>query len=103
MCAWLRPKLGVLFFHICVYDDGIQDTSIMAWNVHGVVNRVGRCHARDMVQTYHPSLFCLFETHSQFEKVEKFWHDLGYDLVHVVEAEEHLEMCGFYLQGFPFL
>jgi hypothetical protein len=38
---------------------------------------------------HHPSIFCLFETHGLFSKVERLWTSLGYSAIFIQEARGH--------------
>ena len=48
-----------------------------------------RCQVRDIINSHHPSLVLLYETHGAFAKVERMWLSLGYKLVFIQEARGH--------------
>lgn len=86
--AWLvipQPcKRKVLVFSIllshCFMMIEFQDFSLLCWNIRGPINVVGRRHARELVKKHNPSMVILVETHCVFDRAERFWRKLGYDL-----------------------
>ncbi|MCH86112.1 RNA-directed DNA polymerase (Reverse transcriptase), partial [Trifolium medium] len=70
--------------------DLLEDISILSWKVRGALScRSSRRHVRDLVNSHHPSVFCLFETHGLFSKVERLWASLGYSAIFIQEARGH--------------
>lgn len=69
--------------------DLFQDISIISWNIRGAIGRSTCRHVRDLVSQYHPSIFCIYETHGRFLRVEKFWTSLGYKMLFCQEARGH--------------
>ncbi|KAF1892709.1 hypothetical protein Lal_00042598 [Lupinus albus] len=67
-----------------------KDFSISSWNIRGAINKDGRCHAKDLVRKYKPSLIILMETHCQFISSKRFWNSLGYVESGIVEASGHV-------------
>lgn len=63
--------------------------SIIAWNVRGGAGVRGQRRVRDLIKSYHPSLFALVETHCRFELVASFWRSVGYELCGCSEATGH--------------
>ncbi|KAF1872276.1 hypothetical protein Lal_00028184 [Lupinus albus] len=45
----------------------VEDSKILYWNVHGAISKDCGHHAQEMIREYHPSIFILMETHSQFK------------------------------------
>lgn len=68
-----------------------KDCSIIAWNMRGVVGCERKCHIRQMVRNYKPSLLLLFETHSSLGT------DLGTILASFKRHKGTPEASGFYL------
>lgn len=69
--------------------DCFQNFSVLSWNIRGASSRNARRNVRDLIMLHHPSLFCIFETHVLFIKVEKFWLSLGYKPMFIHEAHGH--------------
>lgn len=69
--------------------DLFQDITIISWNIRGALGRSTCRHVRDIISLHHPTFFFIYETHGAFNKVQKFWHDLGYNLIFVQEARGH--------------
>ena len=44
---------------------------------------------KELVRKFHPEVFIVLETHTQFNKVKSFWEQLGYIAVDVAEATGH--------------
>ena len=53
------------------------------------MNKRGQRHVHELVHTYSPKMFVVLETHSPFEKVKDFWHELGFVEFGVMEASSH--------------
>lgn len=69
--------------------DLFNNFNIMSWNIRGASNINARRHVHDLIRMHHPSLFCVYETHVLFSKVERFWLALGYKPVFLQEAQGH--------------
>jgi endonuclease/exonuclease/phosphatase family metal-dependent hydrolase len=69
--------------------DLLEDISILSWNIRGALGKQSRCQVRDIINSCHPSLVLLYETHGVFSKVERKWISLGYNLVFIQEARGH--------------
>ncbi|XP_057419083.1 uncharacterized protein LOC130713326 [Lotus japonicus] len=63
--------------------------NIIAWNIRGGVGARGRRRMNDLLQSYHPSLVTVCETHCKFERVASIWRQQGYELIREVEARGH--------------
>jgi len=66
--------------------DLLEDVSVLSWNIMGALGKETRCQVRDIINSYHPSLVFLYETHGVYAKVERMWLSLGYNLVFIQEA-----------------
>ena len=66
-----------------------RDCIVLSWNVRGALSKRGQRHIKDMVRKYKPTIVCLMETHCPFYRARKFWEDMGYHDVAVVEAQGH--------------
>lgn len=69
--------------------DLFHNLSILSWNIRGAFGRSTKRHVRDIINTHHPSLFLVYETHGPFAKAEKMWGVLGYKPVFIEEARGH--------------
>lgn len=63
--------------------------SILSWNIRGGAGARGQRRVRDLIKSFHPSLFAIVETHCRFETVEQFWRNAGYELCACSEAVGH--------------
>ncbi|XP_057445015.1 uncharacterized protein LOC130737280 [Lotus japonicus] len=66
-----------------------EDLNILAWNVRGAASASRKRHMQEVIRAKHISLIFLFETHVAFHKVSTFWSRLGFQPIHVVEAQGH--------------
>lgn len=70
---------GLLSFIVVMMIE-FQDFSFLYWNILGAINVAGRRHVRELLKKHNPSIVILVETHCTFDRTEKFWRKLGYDL-----------------------
>lgn len=49
-------------------------------------HQVVRRYVKDIIKTHNLSMFCVYETHVLFAKVEQFWSSLNYGHVEILEA-----------------
>lgn len=66
-----------------------KDFSILSWNVCGFANKRSHHHMHELVQSFKPKLVFVFETHTQFATVERFWDRVSYSLIALEEAHGH--------------
>lgn len=69
--------------------DCFDNFSVLAWNIRGAFSNGTKRHIRDLIRLYHPSIFCVFETHGLFMKAERFWTSIGYKPLFIHEARGH--------------
>lgn len=69
--------------------DLFDNFTIMSWNIRGASSKLTRRHVRDIVKTHSPSVFCIYETHVLFSKMESFWDSIGYTPLFIQEAQGH--------------
>lgn len=67
----------------------VQAFSLIARNICGGAGARGQRRVRDLVQTFHPSIFAVCETHCSFHQVQNFWRGLGCELCCESEAQGH--------------
>lgn len=65
-----------------------KDFSILSWNVCGFANKRSHHHMRELLQRFKSELVFVFETHTQFATVERFWDRVGYSPI-ALEAHGH--------------
>ena len=66
-----------------------QDCTIISWNVRRVVSRGGQRYVKEMVHKYSPKVFVVMETHCLFMKAERFWKNLSFQPIAIIEARGH--------------
>jgi len=73
-CIWRLSELirVSLFIYFILMMNIFSDFSILSWNVWGASSLRSKCHCRELISGYHPNLFVLLETHTQFITVASF-------------------------------
>lgn len=67
-----------------------KDFAILSWNVRGFANKRSHHHMGELLHRVKPDLVFVFETHTQFATVERFWdRAVGYSPVALEEAHGH--------------
>lgn len=61
--------------------------SLISWNIRGASNDNAKRHIKELIRKHSPDLFFIMQTHIQFERVKNFWKKMGYQPIHVVEAQ----------------
>ncbi|KAJ1433224.1 Endonuclease/exonuclease/phosphatase superfamily [Sesbania bispinosa] len=74
-----------------VVMDCFSDFSILAWNIKGARSSRGKRYVKELISSHRPSVCFILETHCPFNLEENFWHNLGFDLMALVEAQNHSE------------
>lgn len=59
---------------------------MISWNILGAFSSNTRHHVRDLIKTHNPYVFCVYEIHVQFTKVEKFWSFMNYKPIDIQES-----------------
>ena len=66
-----------------------SEFNLIAWNVRGAAGRSARCHLKNLIPRFKPSVMIVTETHAPFSKLKLFWRRLGFDPIGIVEAQGH--------------
>jgi len=69
--------------------EALLDTSILSWNIRGAQNSNSKRHLKELIRKYNPTFIAILETHTPYAHLSFFWNNLGYTLVHIIEAIGH--------------
>ena len=61
-----------LFIYFILMMNIFSDFSVLSWNVRGASSLRSKCHCWELINEYHPNLFVLLETRTQFITVASF-------------------------------
>jgi len=67
----------------------LTDTTLLSWNIRGAQNNNARRHMKDLIRKHRPSFLVILETRVLFARLATFWTNIGYTMVHIVEASGH--------------
>lgn len=89
MIIWSSSPFGLLLHLISFFMECFNNFSLLSWNIRGAFSHDAKRKVRDLISNHHPSVFCVYETHGPFVKVEKFWHSMGFKPLFLQEAIGH--------------
>jgi hypothetical protein len=66
-----------------------EPNNILVWNIRGASNARGKRRVKELVRSFKPTIFVIFETHCQFSVASSFWRGLGFEAACILEARGH--------------